>query len=128
MSVKVVDLSRYQAGFDFTAFAMSGGLAVICKASEGSKVVDSSYQTFRQQALAAGLKFASYHFLRAGSMEEQAEFYLRCAEPVHGERVVADWEDANVSVDDVVEFLQAIHEIRPSLQLTVYGSNVLEEN
>jgi lysozyme len=125
---KVVDLSRYQSGFNFTAFAMSGGLAVICKASEGSTIVDSSYATFREQALAAGLKFASYHFLRSGDMQEQARFYLRCAEPEHGERVVADFEDDSVSLDDLVAFLKEIRSIRPSLQLTVYGSNVLEES
>jgi len=127
MAAKVVDLSRYQAGFDFEAFAEGGGIAVICKASEGSTIADSSYKTFRERARNAGLAFASYHFLRAGDMQAQASWYLKCACPVEGERVVADYEDDSVSLADLVAFLKAIRAADPTLQLTVYGSNVLEE-
>jgi GH25 family lysozyme M1 (1,4-beta-N-acetylmuramidase) len=127
MPVICVDLSRYQQGFDFPAFKASGGLGVICKATEGSTLQDSSYQTFRKEALAAGLKFASYHFLRPGDMRKQARFYLQHADPQDGERVVADHEDYGVSINELIEFLDEIRDEDPSLQLTVYGGNVLEE-
>jgi lysozyme len=125
-SPKIVDLSRYQAGFAFVSFQQGGGLAVICKASEGT-TADSSYKTFRSQAQSAGLAFASYHFLRPGDMQAQARFFLQTANPQNGERVVADYEDDNVSLADLVAFLQEVRALQPSLQLTVYGSNVLEE-
>jgi lysozyme len=128
VAVICVDISNYQAGFNFAQFKAGGGLGVILKASEGTTLADKSYPTFRPAALAAGLKVASYHFIRSGDMQEEARFYLRCAAPEHGERVVCDWEDAKVSVTDVVNFLKEIQSLRPSLQLTVYGSNVLEEN
>jgi lysozyme len=126
-SPKIVDLSRYQEGFDFKDFKDGGGIAVICKASEGTTLADVCYKGFREEAKSVGLAFASYHFLRPGDMEDQAKWYLNCAVPEHGERVVADYEDYNVSLDDLVEFLKEVKRIRPSLQLTVYGSNVLEE-
>jgi GH25 family lysozyme M1 (1,4-beta-N-acetylmuramidase) len=124
---KIVDLSKYQAGFDFFAFQQSGGIAVICKASEGASLRDSCYQSFRQQAQSAGLAFASYHFLRDGDMAAQAKFFLSVVDPDQGERVVADYEDDSVSLTDLKTFLQTIRDARPDLQLTVYGSNVLEE-
>ena len=124
---KIVDLSRYQVGFDFLSFKQGGGIAVICKASEGASLADSSFRTFRSQAKSAGLAFASYHFLRPGDMQAQARFYLSTAQPADGERVVADYEDEDVSLADLVDFLQEIRAVAPSLQLTVYGSNVLEE-
>jgi GH25 family lysozyme M1 (1,4-beta-N-acetylmuramidase) len=127
MSAKIVDLSNYQAGFDFAAFKAGGGIAVICKASEGTSIADKSYRTFRPKALAAGLGFASYHFLRKGDMQAQAAYYLKCASPVQGERVVCDYEDASVPLTAAVDFLKAIRAADPSLQLTMYGSNVLEE-
>jgi GH25 family lysozyme M1 (1,4-beta-N-acetylmuramidase) len=128
MAVICVDLSHYQSGFNMQQFKDSGGLGVICKATEGTSYSDDDYPTFRKQALAAGLAFASYHFLRPGNMISQANFFLGYAQPENGERVVADWEDASVSVNDVVTFLQEIQRQNSSLQLTVYGSNVLEEN
>jgi lysozyme len=124
---KIVDLSKWQEGFDFFSFQQSGGIAVICKASEDDNIADSCYAGFRRDAKNAGLGFASYHFLRPGDMEAQAEWYLSCANPDDGERVVADYEDASVSLNDLVDFLKAIQSLNSSLQLTVYGSNVLEE-
>jgi lysozyme len=125
--VKIVDLSKWQEGFDFFSFQQGGGIAVICKASEDDSIADSCYAGFRRDAKNAGLGFASYHFLRPGDMEAQAEWYLSCANPDDGERVVADYEDNGVSLNDLVDFLKAIQSLNSSLQLTVYGSNALEE-
>lgn len=127
MAVICVDLSDYQAGFDFDAFKAGGGLGVICKATEGSWIEDQSYKAFRSAAKSAGVAFASYHFLRSGDMAKQASYYLDFAAPDQGERVVADYEDESVSLSDLVNFLKAVQAQRPDLQLTVYGSNVLEE-
>jgi GH25 family lysozyme M1 (1,4-beta-N-acetylmuramidase) len=124
---KIVDLSHYQAGFDFAAFAASGGIAVVLKATEGASHRDSSYATFSQQAIDAGLVYASYHFLRPGDMASQAQFFLTVVDPVEGERVVADHEDSGVSLDDLKTFLKSIQSLRPDLQLSVYSGNLIEQ-
>lgn len=130
-SVICVDLSHYQAGFNFQSFKNSGGLGVILKATEGLSIKDSSYSTFRAQALAAELAVASYHFLHSGDMEAQAEFFLGAVNPRQSERVVADHEkppgEDAPSLDDLITFLQAIQSARPDLQLTVYSGNLIKE-
>jgi lysozyme len=126
-NVRVVDLSSYQHGFNFQEFKRSGGLAEILKTTEGQTRADASYKTFRREALAAGLRVASYHFLRALSVSAQAEFYLEHARPARGERVVCDWEDERTTVDHCVGFLQHIRRERPDLLLTVYSGNVAKE-
>jgi lysozyme len=130
-SVICVDLSHYQAGFDFQSFKNGGGLGVILKATEGASIKDQSYPVFRTQALAAGLAVASYHFLHAGDAEAQAEFFLSVVNPRQSERVVADHEkppgESAPSLGDLITFLQAIQSARPDLQLTVYSSNLIKE-
>jgi lysozyme len=102
-----VDLSSYQQGFDFDAFAGGGGLGVILKASEGTTVKDKAYPS---------------------DPADQAAFYLNCASPDQGERVVCDWEDDDTDADDVVAFLRAIADARPDLQLTVYSGHTAKQN
>jgi lysozyme len=127
MAVICVDLSKYQAGFNFQAFKDSGGLGVILKASESTTIKDSSYNKFRSDAKAAGLKVASYHFFRSTDPVAQANWYLDCANPDEGERVVCDVEDQSIPKGNVTKFLQRIQLVRPDLQLTVYTGNVGEE-
>lgn len=127
MSVICVDISHYQKGFDFSKFKASGGLGVILKATEGVTIRDSSYATFRPQALAQGLKVATYHFFRSSDPIAQANFYISTAIPENGERVVCDWEDDACTPQMVVAFLKAIHSRRPDLQLTVYSGHVAKE-
>jgi lysozyme len=129
-SVICVDLSHFQAGFNFQSFKNGGGLGVILKATEDTSIKDPSYSTFRAQALAAGLGVASYHFLHAGDVEAQAEFFLRVVNPRQSERIVADHEkppgESPPSLDDLITFLQAVQSARPDLQLTVYSGNLIK--
>jgi GH25 family lysozyme M1 (1,4-beta-N-acetylmuramidase) len=125
--VSCVDLSHYQRGFNFGAFKDGGGLGVILKASEGQFSRDPDYSTFRQQALDANLAVASYHFLRPGDMEAQAQFFLGIVKPRQSERLVADYEVAGITIDDLIGFLTAIQGARPDLQLTVYSGFLIKE-
>lgn len=127
MSVICVDISHYQKGFNFAKFKASGGLGVILKATEGATIRDSSYPTFRPQALAQGLKVATYHFFRSSDPIAQANFYLSTAVPENGERVVCDWEDNACTPQMVIGFFKAIRARRPDLQLTVYSGHVAKE-
>jgi lysozyme len=127
MTTICVDISHWQEGFNFQAFKDGGGLGVICKATEGVTFKDKSYPHFRKTAHDAGLKFASYHFLKPSSAIAQATAYLAYAKPVKGERVVADWEDDEVDAKRCVTFLKQIHHARPDLQLTVYSGHTAKE-
>ncbi len=122
-----IDISKWQKGMALSRFKAAGGLGVIAKASEGTTIQDSAYAEFRLQAMAVGLKFASYHFFRPGNIATQADWYLKCASPAEGERVICDWEDNGNSPDDVVNFFKRIQSQRPDLQLTVYSGHVAKE-
>ena len=99
-SVICVDLSHYQAGFNFEQFKAGGGLGVILKASE-ALFRDQSYSSFWDQAMDAKLAVASYHFLRPGDMNAQAQFFLNVVKPRQGERVVADYENFPTSASPI---------------------------
>jgi GH25 family lysozyme M1 (1,4-beta-N-acetylmuramidase) len=133
-NVICVDLSHFQTRFNFQDFKDGGGLGVILKASQGASIRDSDYSTFRRKALAADLAVASYHFLHPdseGDMTAQAKFFLGIVNPRPSERVIADHEGrqghSTPSLNDLVTFLQAIHDQRPDLQLTIYSGNVIKE-
>ena len=126
MPVTCVDLSHYQAGFNFDQFKAGGGLGVILKASE-ALFRDPSYSSFWDQAMDAKLAVASYHFLRPGDMNAQAQFFLNVVKPRQGERVVADYEIPDVSLANLLSFLQGIRASRPDLQLTVYSGNQIKQ-
>lgn len=127
MTVICVDLSKYQAGFDFRAFADSGGLGVILKATEGTSIQDTAYKQFRSGAISAGLKIATYHFFRSSDPIAQADYYLRFASPVFGERVVCDFEDDSCSIANMVTFLQRLQAADMNLQLTVYSGHTIKD-
>ena len=122
-----VDISNYQKGFNFQQFAAGGGLGVILKATEGTTVKDASYATFRPQALAAGLKVATYHFFRTSDTTQQADFYYNFARPSPGERVVCDFEDDNATIDSMITFLKRLQSIDPTLQLTLYSGHTIKD-
>lgn len=123
MTVTVIDVSHYQSGLKLSDFKTQGGLAVIAKASQGATAADPSFADFRSQAAGAGLAFASYHYLTLADPALQASWFLSCARPVQGERIVCDWEADGVTAAMVVAFLKAVAVVRPDLELTVYGNS-----
>lgn len=127
MTVKCIDISHWQKGFDLVEFAAGGGLAAIFKATEGHTLVDECYEDFVVSAMALDLPYASYHFMRPGDMREQARFFLEVVQPEDGERVVADYEDDRLDISELVEFLKEIQYINPTLQLTVYSGHLIKE-
>lgn len=125
--IKVIDISKWQAGIKLDQWAAAGGLAVIAKASEGTTIRDANYDDYRRQCDKLGLGFASYHFFRPKSPQDQADWYLDCATPDLGARVICDWEDDTTTPDQVVLFLQRIQLLRPDLQLSVYSGHTAKD-
>ncbi|URZ07901.1 GH25 family lysozyme [Clostridium felsineum] len=74
--MKGIDIYSGQGSVDFNAVRNSGVEVVYIKATEGVTYTDSTYQTFYNEAKAAGLKVGFYHFLRANDPISEAEHFL----------------------------------------------------
>lgn len=73
MTVYGVDLSHWQGDFDHALAFSQGVRFMYAKATEGQSYQDEKWPRNRDNAHAAGLKIAAYHFLRSDSaVEDQA--------------------------------------------------------
>ena len=115
----VVDLSHYDnvgptppnttlQGFK-EAYA-SGIRGVINKVTEGPGIIDKSFGWRRKPALAAGLLYAAYHFIRPGDVALQVDKFLAAATPDDKLGLALDHEDRRVPLDAAREFLERVHD------------------
>jgi lysozyme len=123
----VIDLSHYNTPPDFAALKAAGLVGVIAKASEGATFKDDKYASFRSGALAAGLAFCSYHYLKHGNAAAQVDWWLSCANPVQGERMCIDYEDSSCTLDDLYGTIARLQAVRPDLEITIYSGNLIKE-
>jgi GH25 family lysozyme M1 (1,4-beta-N-acetylmuramidase) len=123
----VVDLSHHNPDPDFDTMALAGVVGVIHKATEGDGYVDPTLFERARAAMDAGLAWATYHFLRPGSMQQQIAFYLNTVDPKPGERVCLDHEDSGVSLDDLKEAVGILLADERNLQVTIYSGHVIKE-
>lgn len=130
--VDFIDISKWQGEIDWdTVVAENPNLVgVIAKATEGTSIRDAQYETNRARALASGLGFASYHYLHAADAVGQMDYYLNFAMPDQGERVVLDYEEEDPPVDmaALAAAIDYLREVRPDLQITVYGASKLTDD
>lgn len=131
--VDFCDVSHWNGWINWTdVAALNPGLVgVIAKCSQGTSFVDEEYQSNRAGALAAGLCFAAYHFVTHGNGDSQAEFFVKQATPVEGERMVLDFEPDPDGPDPTIDDLRAMvgwfKENRPDIQLAIYGASFLTD-
>lgn len=123
----VVDLSHHNPTPDWDTLKAGGVIGVVHKATEGTSYVDPTLFSRAREAEAAGLLWATYHFLRPGALNEQIDFYLATIDPVAGERVVLDHEDAGVSVDELAACVEYLLSLRPDLQVTIYSGQLIKQ-
>jgi len=76
MTNAVIDISHHNTISSFEDVAKSGVLAVVHKATQGTRFVDPTLQTHRSEIEKAGLLFGAYHFGTAGSGSDQADHLL----------------------------------------------------
>ncbi len=69
--IEFPDVSHYQAGVNLT-----GAVAVVAKATQGTTNVDSSYGNFRKQAAALRVPFSGYHWIDTTDPGAQARNYF----------------------------------------------------
>lgn len=124
---KVIDISHWQTiPSSLIPAKESGVLGVIHKATEGAGGYDDKYPARRFLAREAGLLFGAYHFLRPGSMADQARIFVEYCDPQPWTLLAADHEDERVSLDDLVEWLAAV-ETLIGIRPVIYSGHVLKE-
>lgn len=131
MTPRVIDLSKWNTVPEsFAETKASGVVGVVHKLTEGTSIIDPKVEARRALALDAGLAWGLYHFLRPGSMAEQARYFLDTAYSLNviddDTMVAADHEDPNVSLELLKEFLDALEEIGDRSPV-VYSGHVLKD-
>lgn len=102
-----LDTSNWQGGYNP---ALTGGDAVIVKATEGTDFVDPFCDSIIRQAIATGMPWGFYHFAGEGDATSEAAFYVDNCRNYFGQGIpVLDWE-GNQSVDWVNAFVETVHE------------------
>jgi GH25 family lysozyme M1 (1,4-beta-N-acetylmuramidase) len=79
--IKGIDISHYQKNPDFKRVKAAGIQFVMLKATEGVNYIDPCFKSNAAAAIAAGLPIGVYHFLRAGSVENQVRDCLAAIKP-----------------------------------------------
>lgn len=126
--VKCIDISHWQGHPDFRRVRASGVIAMVHKATEGAKYVDPNRAENCRAAIAAGIKICTYHWLKPGiDPVEQMAHYLRTIDPVPGERVVIDYEEAGCSLVQLKIAVQALLADPRRLQVTVYSGHLIKQ-
>lgn len=87
-------------------------VAVIHKATIGTKKIDSAYFERKSEALKRGYLWGSYHWGVSGNPEKQADFYIDTIKPSPDELIALDLEDAGsrklMNVDEAILFVERV--------------------
>lgn len=121
----VVDLSHWDEVDSFEEAKADGVAGIIHKATESNKYRDPAYDQCKNDALAAGLLWGAYHFLRPGNMKDQARFFVSEAGK-NLDLYAADHEDERVSLDDLKTFLREMKRLTGTSPI-IYSGHVLKE-
>lgn len=111
MNPRVIDLSHHNTvSPDLKGAAAAGVIAVIHKMTEGTSMVDEKAKSRKFLADDAGLKFGLYHFLHAGDMKAQAQFFFNKAQGIADDNTLwaCDFEVPNVKLSQVADFMEAL--------------------
>lgn len=127
MASPVIDLSHHNPEPDWPAMKAAGVVGVIHKATEGTTYRDPDRQRRLAAAYRAGIKIATYHFMRPGNIAAQMDHYINTIDAAKGERVVLDHEDAGVPIRDLELAITSLWNKRPDLQITIYSGHLIKE-
>ena len=87
-------------------------VAIIHKATIGTKKLDPGYRTRKEEARKRGYLWGSYHWGVAGQPEKQADFYIDTVKPEPDELIALDLEDAQsktlMNVDEAILFVERV--------------------
>jgi hypothetical protein len=126
MTIKGIDVSNYQSA----TYDLTGHDFVIVKATQSTNYVNSRHAAQVQRARDNGRVVGHYHFLVAGGIQAQAEYFVAHAAPKAGELLACDWETnpADGTLPSTAEkdaFIRAVKKLRPSNRVLLYtGQNL----
>src|SRR5262245_11753799 len=121
----VVDLSHWDEVDSFEDAKDDGVVGIVQKATESNNYFDPTYNQRKKDALAAGLLWGAYHFLRPGNMKDQAQYFVSKAGR-NLDLYAADHEDEGVSLDDLKTFLREVKRLTGKSPV-IYSGHVLKE-
>lgn len=129
MAMNGIDISNYQRGLDLAKVPCD---FVICKATEGTYMVQATCDQWIQQAKRLGKKWGFYHFLAGGDPVAEAEFFVKNCKNYFGEGIpVLDYEmyGRKVGTAGAKKFLDRVYELT-KVRCMVYTSRsvLTEEN
>ncbi|MCI0487525.1 MAG: glycoside hydrolase family 25 protein [Blastocatellia bacterium] len=126
----VVDLSHFNNVSDFDTVKQSGIVGVIHKATQGTGYKDSTYQSRKPEALAAGLLWGAYHFGEGGDGAAQADFFLSFVSPEPEDLLVLDFEQnpqgGSMTIAEAEQFVTEIFN-KTGRWPGMYGGSYLKE-
>ena len=121
----VVDLSHWDEVDSFEDAMDDGVVGIIHKATESNNYFDPTYNQRKRDALAAGLLWGAYHFLRPGNMKDQAQYFVsKVGKDL--DLYAADHEDEGVSLDELKTFLREVKRLTGKSPI-IYSGHVLKE-
>ena len=128
MTPLVIDIYHNDPVESFQEIKDAGILAIIHKASEGSRR-DQLYEHRRQAFVDLGFKWGAYHFFH-GNGKAEADFFLSAAQPDENTLLALDWEPTPNGVTPSYAaaraFLERIEE-KLGRKAVVYSGNVAKE-
>jgi lysozyme len=113
-NLKVIDISHYNPVKSFATVKAAGIVGVICKATQGTGMVDVTYADKIAAAKAAGLLVGAYHFNSGENVTEQINHFLDTVKPDNNTLLALDFEDypqSNMTLDQCEEFLVSVHKL-----------------
>jgi len=117
VDINHADGSREENGkhvdlIDFRKVRAAGYLGVIHKATQGEHFVDPLYAERRTKAIAAGLSWAAYHFMRPGDVGNQVSAFLKVVRDTRSSieftRYVLDYEDERLGLWQAQSWLDLV--------------------
>jgi lysozyme len=126
-TIHALDISHYQDVHSFNDVRATGVVGIIQKATEGTSYYDPTYADRMSKALDAGLKWSAYHFLRHGSVANQMDWFCAKSKFPKGSRACIDYEQQDVTLDDLQQAIDELIENDPSLQIAIYSGHLLKE-
>ncbi|MGI5526963.1 glycoside hydrolase family 25 protein [Streptomyces syringium] len=111
-----IDVSSYQSekypvdGYDF----------VFVKVTEGVSYTNPKWVAQRDRARAAGLVVGYYHYVTAGSMSAQGNYFLGKIKLRPGDVLALDWEEPKVPCRDKDRWLSHVRAKAPAHRVVLY--------
>jgi GH25 family lysozyme M1 (1,4-beta-N-acetylmuramidase) len=131
MKMLVIDLSHWDPASDYSAVKNAGVIGVIYKASQGQSAIDPTYNSQKNAAKAAGLKWGSYHFGDSSDISSQVNNFLTHAQPASDELFCLDWEDngsTTMSAAMAKAWIEGVEsKLGRTTQCVLYSGNTAKE-